>query len=212
MYCHNALGIVGVEPPPPVCGTTSRTSRVVVWWPLMSVALRRMMDPAQLRAGYGGFTQAFAPSEKIVSPAARSGATPSSCIFMGNSQTVPDPYQVVIVAYTEFGFRSPSGSVTFAKRQKPSPAWTGSIASVAQTPSVHLSMKTGGRVPWGAFIGADHRTMLFRLSTMMIVIWSEDRRLKLLYSQRSPMSHTLLVPSKRPLGVTRKPLNRCRMT
>src|SRR3989442_1099575 len=68
------------------------------------------------------------PSEKIPSPAARSGYTPVSVIFCGWAHGSPVPYQSVIVAYTEFTFRSPSGSDTCAKTKKPSPDWTGSIA------------------------------------------------------------------------------------
>src|SRR5712691_4589883 len=116
MYCHSWLGIVPPPPPPPDVGAmTSKTKRVDVAWPFRSVAFSRMMDPAQLRAGYGGFVHEFAPKVKILSPATRSGEMPSSCIFWGVAHPVPDPYQAVIVAYTEFTFRSLSGSVTFAK-------------------------------------------------------------------------------------------------
>src|SRR6266705_7227487 len=116
MYCHSALGIVVPGPPPPLVGAmTSNTRRVVVAWPFRSVALSRMMDPAQVRAGYGELVQAFPPKVKIMSPAIRSGEMPLSFICWGNAQDVPEPYQAVIVAYTEFTFRSPSGSVTFAK-------------------------------------------------------------------------------------------------
>src|SRR5207247_7408284 len=112
------LGIVPPLPPPPplVGATTFRTRRVVVWWPFRSVAFKRMMDPAQLSAGYGGFVQALAPSVKILSPAMRSGEMPLSLIFWGTAHPVPEPYQAVIVAKTEFTFRSLSGSVSFAKR------------------------------------------------------------------------------------------------
>src|SRR5881409_2620231 len=98
MYCHSWLGIVPLFPPPPVRGaTTSKTRRVVVWWPFESVALSRMMDPAHVRAGYGGFLQAFPSKEKILSPAMRSGATPLSFIGWGVAHEVPDPYHAVIV-------------------------------------------------------------------------------------------------------------------
>src|SRR5437899_3622320 len=100
MYCHSWLGIVPLFPPPPVRGaTTSKTRRVVVWWPFESVALSRMMDPAHVRAGYGGFVQALPPRVKIRSPAMRSGEMPLSFICWGNAQEVPEPYQAVIVAY-----------------------------------------------------------------------------------------------------------------
>src|SRR5438309_3137225 len=115
MYCHSWLGIVPVFPPPPVRGaTTSKTRRVVVWWPFKSVALSRMMDPAHVRAGYGGFVQAFPPKEKILSPAMPSGGTPLSFIGWGVAHEVPDAYHAVIVTLTDFTFRSLSGSVRFA--------------------------------------------------------------------------------------------------
>src|SRR5437899_3726933 len=139
MYCQSWLGIVPPFPPPPVRGaTTSKTTRVGVWWPFKSVAFSRMMDPAQLRAGYGGFVQAFPPKEKILSPAMRSGETPLSFICWGAAHDVPDPYQAVIVAKTEFTFRSLSGSVSFGKRENPWVDWSGSIGSVDKIPRVSV--------------------------------------------------------------------------
>src|SRR5438132_18121 len=85
-------------PPPPVRGAAgSKTRSVVVWLPFKSVALSRMMDPAHVKAGYGGFVQAFPPKEKILSPAMRSGGTPLSFIGWGVAHEVPDPYHAVIV-------------------------------------------------------------------------------------------------------------------
>src|SRR5438445_11131971 len=100
------------------------------------------------------------PSEKIPSPAARSGYTPLSVIFCGWAHGSPVPYQAVIVAYTEFAFRSPSGSVTCAKTKKPSPEWPGSIAADESSPPAHLSTNTGGRDPAGGVSGHDHRATL----------------------------------------------------
>src|SRR5712692_5504352 len=128
---------------------------------------------------------------------------PLSVIFCGWAQGSPVPYQAVIVAYTEFTFRSLSGSATCAKTKKPSPDWTGSIAVDEYSPSVHLSTNTGGRDPAGGVNGADQRTTLFDVSTIVIVIESVDRRVKFLYPHRSPTFHTVSVPSMIPLGVAR---------
>src|SRR2546428_8287414 len=108
------------------------------------------------------------PSEKIPSPAARSGYTPVSVIFCGWAHGSPVPYQAVIVAYTEFTFRSPSGSDTCAKTKKPRPDWTGSIAVDEWSPSAHLSANTGGRDPARGVSGAAHSTMLFTRSTIVL--------------------------------------------
>src|SRR2546428_13821340 len=126
------------------------------------------------------------PSEKIPSPAARSGYTPLSVIFCGWAHGSPVPYQAVIVAYTEFMFRSPSGSETCTKTKKPSPDWTGSIAVDEYSPSAHLSTNTAGRDPAGGVSGADHRTMRFSVSTIGIVIASVERRGQLLDLHRCP--------------------------
>src|SRR2546430_17660778 len=116
MYCHTGLGIVPPFPPPPVRGAaTSKTRRVVVWWPFKSVAFSRMMDPAQLRAGNGGFVEAFAPKEKILSPAMRYGETPLSFIGWGAAHELPDHTHGLIVPYTYFGSRNLATSVTFTK-------------------------------------------------------------------------------------------------
>src|SRR5207245_8886418 len=118
MYCHSWLGIVPLFPPPPLRGaTTSKTRRVVVWWPFKSVAFSRRMDPAQLRAGYGGFVQALPPREKILSPAMRSGETPLSFICWGAANEVTDQYHAVIVASTGFQFRSLVGSISLDECQ-----------------------------------------------------------------------------------------------
>src|SRR5438093_13688427 len=93
------------------------------------------------------------PSEKIPSPAARSGYTPVSVIFCGWAHGSPVRYQAVSVAYTEFTFRSPSGSETCPKTKRPSPDWTGSIAVDEYSPSAHLSTITGGRAPPGGVSG-----------------------------------------------------------
>src|SRR3989475_6653936 len=140
------------------------------------------------------------PSEKIPSPAARSGYTPLSVIFCGWAHGSPVPYQAVSVAYTEFTFRSPSGSDTCAKTKKPSPDWTGSIAVDEYSPSAHLSTKTGGRDPAGGVSGADHRTMLFSVSTMVIVIGSLERRVKFLSPRPSPTIQMVAVPEMLALG------------
>src|SRR5207245_11478115 len=103
MYCHRELGIVVVPPPPLVCWTTSRTSRVVVWWPFRSVALRRMMDPAQVSAGDGGFVQTLAPAVNTESPAALSWNTPPSFIFSRNDHQYPIPNQEVVVSAIQLG-------------------------------------------------------------------------------------------------------------
>src|SRR2546425_13063647 len=96
MYCHSWLGIVPVFPPPPVRGaTTSKTRRVVGWGPFRAVALSRMMDPAHVRAGYGGFVQAFPPKGKILSPAMGSGEMPLAFILRGRRQDGPETYQAV---------------------------------------------------------------------------------------------------------------------
>src|SRR6266511_2043216 len=116
MYCHNSLGIVVVPPPPPEGSTTSSTNRVVVWCPRRSVAFRRMTDPDQDSGGYGRFVQTLPPIVKIPSSATLSGNTPSSRIWIGASQGVPEPYQPVMIANTESGFRSLSGSATLAYR------------------------------------------------------------------------------------------------
>src|SRR2546427_7639837 len=101
MYCHSWLGIVPLFPPPPVRGaTTSKTRRVVVWWPFESVALSRVMDPAHVRAGYGGFVQALPPRGKIRAPPMRSGEMPLSFICLGKSQGVPEPDQTGIHSLT----------------------------------------------------------------------------------------------------------------
>src|SRR5436309_10829111 len=168
-----------------------------------------MIEVSQFRAGYGDFMHVSPPSEKIPSPAARSGYTPESVIFCGWAHGSPVPYQAVIVAYTEFTFRSPSGSETCAKTKKPSPDWTGSIAVDEYSPSAHLSTNTGGRDPAGGVSGADHRTMLFSVSTIVIVIESVDRRVKFLYPHRSPTFQIVSVPSMIPLGVARSLLYRC---
>src|SRR5207249_1420333 len=134
----------GPPPPPPVGpGITLRISRDWVVWPFLSVALNRMIELSQLRFGYGDFMHVSPPSEKIPSPAARSGYMPESVIFWGWAHGSPVPYQAVIVAYTEFTFRSPSGSETCAKTKKPSPDWTGSIAVEEYSPSAHLWTNTG---------------------------------------------------------------------
>src|SRR3989449_9254376 len=140
------------------------------------------------------------PREKIPPPAARSGYTPESVIFWGWAHGSPVPYQAVSVAYTEFTFRSPSGSETCAKTKKPSPDWTGSIAVDEYSPSAHLSTNTGGRDPAGGVSGADHRTMLFSVSTTVIVIESVDWRGEFLYPHRSPTFQVWLVPSVTPSG------------
>src|SRR5438552_17569532 len=106
MYCHSWLGIVPPFPPPPMRGaTTSKTRRVVVWWPFKSVAFSRMMDPPQLRAGYGGFVQAFPPKEKILSPATRSGEPPLSLICLGAAHDVPDRSDAVLVVKHDIPYR-----------------------------------------------------------------------------------------------------------
>src|SRR3989442_13531051 len=102
MYGHSWLGIVPPFPPPPVRGaTTSKTRRAVVWWPFKTVAFRRMMDPAQLRAGYGGFVQELPPREKNFSPPMRAGGTPVSFIFWGAGHEGADPYHAVIGPQTD---------------------------------------------------------------------------------------------------------------
>src|SRR5712691_3722515 len=165
-----------------------------------------MMDPSQFRLGKGGFTQTLLPKEKIPSPATRSGATPSSRNFWADSQALPVPNQIERFAYTEFGFKSLSGSTTFAYIAKPRCSLTGSIPDVDGIPSVHFSTKTGGLAPVDALIADLHSTVLFVRSTTVIVIASVDRREKLLYAHRSPASHTLSLPSTSPLGVARAPL------
>src|SRR5256714_7294333 len=111
MYCQ---GVDEELPPPPTGCSTVKTSREFAALPFISVAFNRMMDPSQLRFGNGGFTQTLEPNEKIPSPATRSGAIPSSRIFWGCSHALPVPNQIESVAYTEFGFRSLSGSTTCA--------------------------------------------------------------------------------------------------
>src|SRR5439155_345378 len=143
----------------------------------------------------GDFMHERPPSEKTPSPAARSGYTPLSVIFWGWAHGSPVPYHAVIVAYTEFTFRSPSGSATWAKTKNPMPDWTGSITVVEYRPSAHLSTNTGGRDPAGGVSRAVQRTTLFSVSTMVTVTWSVDRRVKFLYSHRSPTFHTRSVPS-----------------
>src|SRR5207245_9620065 len=104
MYCQSWLGIVPPFPPPPVRGaTTSKTRRVVVWWPFKSVAFSGVMDPAQLRAGYGGFVQALPPREEILSAGMRSGEVPVSLVRWGAAARAPDPCHAAIG--TEDGFR-----------------------------------------------------------------------------------------------------------
>src|SRR5207245_9675995 len=110
--------------------TTLRRIRDRVAWLLLSVALNRMIELSQRRLGYGDFRHERPPSEKTPSPATRSGYRPLSVIFSGCAHGSPVPYQAVIVAYTEFTFRSPSGSATWAKPKNPMPDWTGSIAVV----------------------------------------------------------------------------------
>src|SRR3972149_6267806 len=94
----------------------------------MSVALNRMIELSQFRLGNGDFMHVSPPREKIPSPATRSGYMPLSVIFCGWAQGSPVPYQAVTVAYTEFTFRSLSGSATCAKMKKPRPDWRGAIA------------------------------------------------------------------------------------
>ena len=116
------------------------------------------------------------------------------------------PNQIDKVAYTEFGFKSLSGSMTFAYNAKPRCSFTGSVPEVDGTPSVHFSTNTGGRAPVAPLIADLHSTMLFVRSTTVTVIASEDLIVKLLYAHRSPASQLLSLPSKRPLGVASAPL------
>src|SRR3989449_8918085 len=104
-----------------------------------------MIEVSQFRAGYGDFMHVSPPSEKIPSPAARSGYTPESVIFCGWAHGSPVPSHAVIVAYTEFTFRSPSGSESCAKPKKPSPDWTRPSAVDEYSPSPALPTNTGGR-------------------------------------------------------------------
>src|SRR2546426_459181 len=117
-FCQTTGGGRG----PPHAGYSVEAERAA------AVSRERRMEWSQLRFGWGDFRHESPPSEKIPSPAARSGYTPLSVIFCGWAHGSPVPYQAVIVAYTEFMFRSPSGSETCAKTKKPSPDWTGSIA------------------------------------------------------------------------------------
>src|SRR5437016_4926589 len=92
-YCHSA-GFVDPLPAPVLDCCTVRTNRDVALLPLRSVAFNRMMDPSQFKFGNGAFTQTPLPKEKIPSPATRSGAIPSSCIFWACSQALPVPNQI----------------------------------------------------------------------------------------------------------------------
>src|SRR5437879_13920476 len=97
MYCHSWLGIVPLFPPPPVRGaTTSKTRRVVVWWPFESVALSRMIDPAHVRAGYGGFVPALPPRVKNRSHAKPSVEMPLYFICSNNAQDEAAQYHAEI--------------------------------------------------------------------------------------------------------------------
>src|SRR2546421_128801 len=101
MYSEQGVPTVaehrGAVPPDKVVNVVVvNPSKKMVRLPLFfkSVAFNRMIDPSQFRFGKGAFTQTLLPKEKIPSPATRSGAIPSSCIFWACSQALPVPNQI----------------------------------------------------------------------------------------------------------------------